>query len=105
MFEITSKIRHIKGARDSFKSLQKQNIKIPEILSNYFKDKTRNPSDSLSDYFKNETQAALETLSDHFKNKIHRGLPKFFQITSETRPTGSPRDSFKLLQNQTQEVP
>ena len=92
-------------ARNSLKSLQKQNIKIPEILSNYFKDKTRNPSDSLSDYFKNKTQAAPETLSDYFKNKIYRGLSRFFQITLKTRPTRNPRDSFKVLQNQTQEVP
>ena len=70
---------------------------IPDILSNYVKNKTRvsqgsfnlctsktkcetSPRFFQTIYFKNETQEVLEVFSNYFKNKIHTGHPRFFQI-------------------------
>ena len=66
-FQITSKIKH-KGCPRFFQLLQKQTQGVAEILSNYFKKKTRETR-ILSNYFKNKIQGNPEFLSDYFKNK------------------------------------
>ena len=94
-FQITSKTRPTRGPRDSVKLLQKQDPEeVPEILSNYFENKTLGVSKIPSNYFKNETprdprdsfkllqkhdpQKIPEILLNYFKSKTQR-VYRFFQ--------------------------
>ena len=69
--------------RGSFKVLQKQNARVPP--------------DSFKLLQKLGPWGVSEILSNYFKNKTQEAS-KFFQITSKTRPTRGPRDSFNLFQ-------
>ena len=74
----------VRSPRNSFKLLQKQNTRGPRDSCNYFKNKTKGIPEILSNYIKNQTQGM--------------GCQRFIKITSKTRPIGSSRNSFKLLQ-------
>ena len=85
-FQITSKIREA----------------IPEILSNYFENKTRYPRDSLRP-LQNKTEGVPEILSKYFKKKA-LGVPEILSNYFKNKRRDL-RDSFKLLQKQDKESP
>ena len=60
----------------------KNKKKVPEILSNYFKNKTHGMAEILLNYFKNKIHNRL----DYFKllQKLDKGCSKLFKITSKT---------------------
>ena len=85
---------------------------IPEILSNYFKNKTRNPRDSLKplqkqntrspkDFFKSTSNSKQKDflrilqITSKIKQKVS---PRFFKTTSKTKQQRDFQSSFKLLQ-------
>ena len=82
LFQATSKTKQ-KGSLRCFKLLQKPGIQLPKILSNYFKNKTR------------EIPNSFKLLQNQYR--------KIQQNTSKTEHKGS-RDCFKLLHFSKQKV-
>ena len=82
ILDIRNKTRDSKIHLKYFKSQKR----VPEILSNYCKNKTQRVLEMLSNCFKNNTQGVLDIHLSYFKNK--KGV---FQATSKTRYNGSPR--------------
>ena len=76
-----------------FKLLQKPDTRVPEVLSNYFKNKPRFFQTTLK-----KTQGIPQILSNYFKNQT-QGFPEIFQTALKTRHK-IPRHSFKLFQRQ-----
>ena len=104
-----------KGSSKFFQNYWK-NKRLPEILSNYFKYKTR----SFQDYFKQLQKSDRRSAWDSFellKNKTHgvnlffkllqkqdTESERFFQTTSKTRHKGSSR-FFQITSKRKQQIP
>ena len=84
-----------RSPRDFFKVLQKQGPS--EILSNYFKNKTKGVLEILSNYFKNYRYTRRRLYTKHERSA------RFFQTTYskllQKSVINGPQDSFKLFQN------
>ena len=97
ILQITSKIRYKrfprfsqttsrtkqKGSRDSAKLPQKQDKESPRDLWNYTSKTRHGVPDILSNYFKNKTRNLRDPT--YYIKKKTKGIPEILQITSKTR--------------------
>ena len=72
---------------------------VPEILSNYFKNKTKVQRDSFKILHKQDPEEVIKILSNYFKKRTQR-ISELLSNCLQKGAQKNPRDSFQLIQKQ-----